>query len=70
MKVKKDQFLNITVNKQTFINILHDAYFRDCFILNAKGDIDLLIVKTAADSAKTVDTIRVGDNTDLPILLC
>ena len=27
MKVK-DQFLNITVNKQTFINILRDAYFR------------------------------------------
>ena len=36
----------------------------------AKGDTDLLIVKTAAESAKTVGTIRVGDNTDLQILLC
>ena len=42
----------------------------DCFILNAKGDTDLLIVKTAAESAKTVDTIRVGHDTDLQFLLC
>ena len=40
----------------------------DCFILNAKGDTDLLIVKTPAESAKTVHTIRVGDSTDLQFL--
>ena len=69
MKVKQDQFLNITVNKQTFINILHDAYFRGQIASYLMPKV-ILIVKTAAESAKTVDTIRIGDNTDLQILLC
>ena len=71
MKLKKDLFLNNTVNKQKFINVLHDAFKRtDYTILHAKGDADLLIVKTAVESAKTADTILVGDDTDLLILLC
>ena len=44
MKLKKDLFLTSTVNKQKFINVLHDALKRtDCTILHAKG---VLIVKT------------------------
>ena len=67
MKLKKDLFLNNTVNKQKFINVLHDAFKRtDYTILHAKGDVDVLIVETA----KTADTILVGDDTDLLILLC
>ena len=71
MKLKKDLFLNNTVNKQKFINVLHDALKRtDYTILHAKGDADVLIVKTAVESVKTADTIFVGDDTDLLILLC
>ena len=71
MKLKKDLFLNSTVNKQKFINVLHDAFKRtDCTILHAKGDADVLLVKTAVESAKTAETILVMDDTDLLILLC
>ena len=53
MKLKKHLFLNNTVNKQKFINVLHDAFKRaDYTILHAKGDADVLIVKTAVESAK------------------
>ena len=71
MKLKKDLFLKSTVDKQKFINVLQDAFKRtDCAILHAKDDADVLIVKTAAESAKAADTILVMDDTDLLILLC
>ena len=71
MKLKKEIFLKSTVNKQKFINVLQDSFIRmDCTILHAKDDADVVIVKTAAESAKTVDTVLVMDNTDLLILLC
>ena len=50
MKLKKNIFLNSTVNKQ-----------------KSKGNADVLIVKTAVESAKTADTILVMDDTDLLI---
>ena len=54
-----------------FILILQDAFkTMDCTILHAKDDADVLIVKTAAESAKTADTLLVMDDTDLLILLC
>ena len=59
------------MNKQKFINVLHDAFKRsDYTILHAKGYADVLIVKAAVESAKTADTILVMDDTDLLILLC
>ena len=45
----------------------------DYTILHAKDDADVLIVKTAVESAKTADTILVMDDTDLfnfILLLC
>ena len=52
-------------------NVLHDAFKRtDYTILHAKGGADVLIVKTAVESAKTADTILIGDDTDQLILLC
>ena len=60
MKLKKDLFLNNTVNKQKFINVLYDAFKRtDYTVLHANDDADVLIVK-----------IAVGYYTDLLILLC
>ena len=73
MKLKKDLFLNSTVNKQNFINVLYDAFKRsDYTILHAKGGADVLIVKAAAESAKTVDTILVMDDrpVNFTLLLC
>ena len=36
----------------------------------ANGDADLLIVKTAVESARTSIMVLVGDDTDLLVLLC
>ena len=38
--------------------------------MQAEGDADVFIVKTAVDSAMTHPTVRVGDDTDLLVLLC
>ena len=35
-----------------------------------KGDADVLIVETTAQSAMSVETTLVGDDTDLLVLLC
>ena len=39
-------------------------------MIHAKGDADILIVKTAVESVKVVNTVLIGDDTDLLILLC
>ena len=36
----------------------------------ANGDADLLVVKTAVESAIKNSMVLVGDGTDLPVLLC
>ena len=41
-----------------------------CVTHHANGDADLLIVKTAVESARTNTTFLVGDDTDLLVLLC
>ena len=47
MTLKKALFLNNTVNKQKFINVLHDSFKRrDYTILYAKGDADVFIVES------------------------
>ena len=73
MKVtaKKDAFLANTDNKQRFITMLQRHLSEiGCHTLQAEGDADVLIVKTAVDSAVTHPTGLVGDNTDLLVLHC
>ena len=41
-----------------------------CQTKHARVDADVLIVKTAIASASTANTVLVGDDTDLLILLC
>lgn len=41
-----------------------------CDVVHAKGDADLLIVQTAVESATRCDSILVGDDTDMLVLLC
>ncbi|KAK3754659.1 hypothetical protein QZH41_003875 [Actinostola sp. cb2023] len=72
MKVamKKYVFLSNAKNKHQFIEMLA-TFLRniDCQTRQAKGDADVLIVKTAVESASEKTTILVGDDTDLLVLL-
>ena len=70
-KVKKDEFFVNKVNKQRFTNHLGDRLQRSgCTVIHHTGDADLLIVQTAVQSARSVLTVLVGDDTDLLVLLC
>ena len=42
----------------------------NCPTYYAEGDADLLIIKTAVESARERNTVLVGDDTDLLVLLC
>ena len=68
--LKKEVFLATKKNKQLFINILgkklEDA---GCTVHHALGDADHLIVKKAVELSETTDTILVGEDTDLLVLL-
>ena len=69
--LKKEVLLANSKNKQRFINLLGEYLeSRGCRVLHAKGDADVLIAKTSVESAYHQDTILVGDDTDLLVLLC
>ena len=42
----------------------------NCEVHHASGDADLLIVMIAVQSANSSNTLLVGDDTDLLVLLC
>ena len=42
----------------------------NCQVYHLTADADLLIVNKAVESSRTMDTVLVGDDTDLLILLC
>ncbi len=68
--MKKKDFLSNKVNKQNFLSLL-SSHLEEagCLTAHARSDADVLIMQTAIQSAKTVDTVVVGEDTDLPILL-
>ena len=69
--MKKGQFLANRRNKQQFIFMLsEELQKKNCKAHHASGDADLLIVQQAIKSATTTNTVLVGDDTDLIILLC
>jgi 5'-3' exonuclease len=71
MKSKKEDFLSNTVNKQRFIDLLGERLEQaGCETHHATGDADVLIVQTAVQAAANCQTILVGDDTDLLVLLC
>jgi len=43
---------------------------KGCKVVHATGDADLLIVQTTISSADRADSILIGDDTDLLVLLC
>ncbi|KAG1650842.1 hypothetical protein GQR58_027696 [Nymphon striatum] len=71
MKSKKDEFLSNKHNKQHFINTLSERLREaGCRTCHATGDTDFLIAQTAVGCADSGETILVGDDTDLLVLLC
>jgi hypothetical protein len=71
MKSKKETFLSNNINKQRFIGLLSERLEEvGCETHHATGDADVLIVQTAVRAAANSQTILVGDDTDLLVLLC
>ena len=69
--LKKDQFLANRQNKQRFIFMLREELTKkNCAMHHASGDADLLIVQKAVQSAMSCNTVLVGDDTYLLVLLC
>lgn len=70
-KSPKEHFLSNSANKQRMINLMgrtfEDKGFR---VFHSEGDADLLIVQTAIQEAITENTVVVGEDTDLLVLLC
>ncbi len=63
--MKKEQFLANRANKQRLINMLSTKLrTQNCQTHHAAGD-----VQKAVESAATTDTVLIGDDTDLLILL-
>ena len=57
LKLKKNEFLVNKVNKQRFLKMLSSFLEKaGCTTIHAKGDADILIVKTPIVSAKVVNT--------------
>ena len=70
IKSKKDEFLNNKANKQRFIHYISDNLERvGCSVDHVKDDADVLIVLTAVTSARHKETVLIGDDTYLLVLL-
>ncbi len=70
LTTRKEEVLSNTSNKVHFIQILI-KYLEEKRIkcLQAKEDADVLIVQTAVKSASSCDTVLIGEDTDLLVLL-
>ena len=70
MKSKKEDLLSNKDSKQQFIRMLgQNVEHVLCETRHANGDADVQIVETNVQSAMSCETILVGDNTDLLVLL-
>ena len=70
-KSKKDQFLSNQENKQDFINLLGlHMKNKGCKVTHAPDDADVLIATTAVNEAGSAQTIVLGEDTDVLVLLC
>jgi len=69
--VKMEEFLANKENKQIFIDMLEER-LEQCGnqVMGAGVDVDLLNPKTAVEATTKSDTVLVGDDTDLLVLLC
>ena len=71
LTMTKSECLMNKINKQRFVNMLGETLEKNnCMSYYASADADLLIVQKAIESATTMKTVLVGDDTDLLVLLC
>jgi len=71
LSTRKETFLANSTNKQQFIHMLGSHLERvKCKVYHSPGDADVMIVQKAVQSAMVTDTVLVGDDTDLLVLLC
>ena len=70
LNMKQETFLSNSINKQQFINILCCFLERNRKVYHASGDADVMTVQKAVELAREIDTVLVGDDTDLHVLLC
>ena len=69
--LRKEDFLSNKENKQRFIHLLGEALeHQGNVVMHADADADVLLAQTAISSADKSNTVLVGDDTDLLILLC
>ena len=67
---KKEELLSRYTNKQRLVQMISDQLReRDCIVVNAHGDADVDIVKTAVETSLQHTTTLIGDDTDLLVLL-
>ena len=70
LAIKKEIFLANKGNKQRFINMLGQKLEEEgCEVYYSEGDADFDIVRKAVDVSANVNTVVVGEDTDLLILL-
>ena len=70
LTMSKAQFLANKDKKQQFINLLSAKLMeKNCRTYHATGDVDLLIVQKSVESASTMNTVLIADDTDLLALL-
>ena len=64
------EFLSRDTNKQRLVQMISDQLReRDCIVVNAHGDADVDIVKTAVETSLQHTTTVIGEDTDLLVLL-
>ena len=67
---KKDEFLSRDINKQRLINLISaEIEQKGCTVVNAAGDVDVDIVRSAVDASLLYSTTLIGEDTDLLVLL-
>ena len=70
LSMPKDTFLSNTSNKQRFICFLADSLKEaNCEVYHAQSDADFLIARKAIQSAEIMETVLIGEDTDLLVLL-
>ena len=70
LTVTKEAFLSDLKNKQRFIKFLGSKLTNQgCQVFYDKADADLLIIQKTIESASSMDTVLIGDDTDLLVLL-
>ena len=70
LNMKKGTFLSNSTTKQQFINMLSCFLERNCKVYRTSGDADVMIIQKAVEIARVADTVLVGDDTDILVLLC